>query len=279
MNNALTIDLEFWHSPELVRSFVTEEGDGHTYDLISEMTIPVLDVLDEQNVKATFFVLGLVAEKYPELIEEIYGKGHEIASHAYSHKTLYELGKDEFEREIEKSVQLLRHITRETPIGFRAPSFSVDNSTRWVFEVLEKYDFKYDSSIFPIKTDLYGVTNAPIGIYNPSIIDVSEEDPNGIIIEFPMTVFSLGINIPISGGFYLRAMPFWFLEALLKKVNKTREGMIYIHPWETYPNTPRLKLPLSSRFITYYGIGSNLGKLKRLLKNFNFAPAREVLGL
>ena len=273
MINALTIDLEFWHSPEFVRGFVTGGSD----DLIAEMTKPILDVLDENNVRATFFVLGVVAEKYPALVEEVNDRGHEIASHAYSPKTLYELGKHEFAGEIYKSMQLLRHITKETPVGFRAPSFSVDNSTKWVFDVLEKYGFRYDSSIFPIKTKLYGVPDAPTHIYRPSAEDVTKEDPNGKIIEFPMTVFELGTRIPISGGFYLRAMPFRLLKYLLKKVNKTRPSIIYVHPWEMYSKTPRLKLPLSSRFITYYGIGSSLNKLEGLLKNFDFAPARAVL--
>ena len=275
IRNALTIDLEYWYSPELVRGFVV----GNKDDLIIEMTKPVLDVLDEFDVSATFFVLGEVAKKYPELVEEVYERGHEIGSHAYSHKTLYELGKDKFENEINLSVQLLQHITKEKPIGFRAPSFSVNNSTGWAFEVLEKHGFKYDSSIFPIRTKLYGVPNAPLHIYKPSADDVAKEDPNGKMIEFPMTVFEFGKRIPISGGFYLRAMPFWLLKSLLKKVNRTRAGMIYVHPWETYSKTPILKLPLSSRFITYYGIGSALNKLKGLLKNFDFAPVREILEL
>lgn len=275
MINALTIDLEYWYSPELVRGFVV----GNKEDLIIEMTKPVLDVLDEFDVSATFFVLGEVAKKHPELVEEVYERGHEIGSHAYSHKTLYELGKDKFENEINLSVQLLQHIIKEKPIGFRAPSFSVNNSTGWAFDVLEKHGFKYDSSIFPIRTKLYGVPNAPLHVYNPSVDDVAKEDPNGKMIEFPMTVFVFGKRIPISGGFYLRAMPFWLLKSLLKKVNRTRAGMIYVHPWETYSKTPVLKLPLSSRFITYYGIGSALNKLKGLLKNFDFAPVREVLEL
>jgi len=275
IRNALTIDLEYWYSPELVRGFVV----GNKDDLIIEMTKPMLDVLDEFDVSATFFVLGEVAKKHPELVEEVYERGHEIGSHAYSHKTLYELGKDKFENEINLSVQLLQHITKEKPIGFRAPSFSVNNSTGWVFEVLEKHGFKYDSSIFPIRTKLYGVPNAPLHIYKPSADDVAKEDPNGKMIEFPMTVFEFGKRIPISGGFYLRAMPFWLLKSLLKKVNRTRAGMIYVHPWEVYSKTPILKLPLSSRFITYYGIGSALNKLKGLLKNFDFAPVREVLEL
>ena len=275
IRNALTIDLEYWYSPELVRGFVV----GNKDDLIIEMTKPVLDVLDEFDVSATFFVLGVVAKKHPELVEEVYERGHEIGSHAYSHKTLYELGKDKFENEINLSVQLLQHITKEKPIGFRAPSFSVNNSTGWVFEVLEKHGFKYDSSIFPIRTKLYGVPNAPLHIYKPSVDDVAKEDPNGKMIEFPMTVFEFGKRIPIAGGFYLRAMPFWLLKSLLKKVNRTRAGMIYVHPWEVYSKTPILKLPLSSRFITYYGIGSALNKLKGLLKNFDFASVREVLEL
>ena len=275
MINALTIDLEFWYSSEFVRRFVVEESE----DLIVEMTKPILDVLDAHNVRATFFVLGEVAERYPALVEDIYAGGNEIASHAYSHKTLYELGKDEFENEIKLSMELLRRIIKEKPIGFRAPSFSVNNSTGWVFDILEKHGFKYDSSIFPIRTKLYGVPNAPLHIYKPSADDVAKEDPNGKMIEFPMTVFEFGKRIPISGGFYLRAMPFWLLTSLLKKVNRTRAGMIYVHPWETYSKTPILKLPLSSRFITYYGIGSALNKLKGLLKNFDFAPARDVLEL
>ena len=275
IRNALTIDLEYWYSPELVRDFVV----GNKDDLIIEMTKPVLDVLDEFDVSATFFVLGEVAKKHPELVEEVYERGHEIGSHAYSHKTLYELGKDKFENEINLSVQLLQHIIKEKPIGFRAPSFSVNNSTGWVFDILEKHGFKYDSSIFPIRTKLYGVPNAPLHIYKPSADDVAKEDPNGKMIEFPMTVFEFVKRIPISGGFYLRAMPFWLLKSLLKKVNKTRAGMIYVHPWEVYSKTPILKLPLSSRFITYYGIGSALNKLKGLLKNFDFAPVREVLEL
>lgn len=275
MINALTIDLEFWYSSEFVRRFVVEESA----DLIVEMTKPILDILDAHNVRATFFVLGEVAERYPALVEEIYAGGNEIASHAYSHKTLYELGKDEFENEIKLSMELLRRIIKENPIGFRAPSFSINNDTKWAFNVLEKHGFKYDSSIFPIKTELYGVPNAPLQIYKPSKKDVAEHDPNGKIIEFPLTAFKFGKNIPIAGGFYLRALPFWFLKYLMKKVNRTRPAIIYVHPWEICPLMPRIKLPFSSRFITYYGIKSTQHKLEGLLKNFSFAPVREVLGL
>lgn len=234
---------------------------------------PLLNVLDRHNTKATFFVLGIVAEKYPELIENLHRKGHEIAVHAYSHDTLYKLGPVEFENEIKKSLKLL---SKYNPIGFRAPSFSIDNNTKWAFEILEKHGFHYDSSIFPIKTMIYGVPNAPTNIYTPSIEDVSKHG-NGKIIEFPLTTVKIIKNFPIAGGFYLRALPLWFLKWGIKCVNKERPAIIYIHPWETYPGVPRLKLPPLSRFEAYYGIPSALMKLEALLNEFKFAPVKDVL--
>jgi len=270
MINALSIDLEYWWCSEFLKRYLPEKRE----DLIIESLNPLLSLLDEYNTKATFFVLGTVAEKYPEIVEEIYEKGHEIASHLYSHKTLYELGREGFEKEIRKSINIL---SKYSPIGFRAPSFSIDNSTGWAFEVLEKYGFKYDSSIFPIKTMLYGVPSAPVYIYKPSKDDVAKHDPNGRIIEFPLTIFEFGKNVPIAGGFYLRILPLWFLKFGIKKINKNKPAVIYIHPWETYPGTPRLKVPLFSRFVTYYGINSALKKFEALLKKFEFKPIREVL--
>lgn len=275
MKNALTIDLEYWHSPELIRGFVPEKRD----DLITKMTLPILRLLDEFGVSATFFVLGAVAAKYPELVAEIHNRGHEIASHAYSHRTLHELGRGRFEDEIDRSVRLLREITGKSPIGFRAPSFSIDGATGWAFDVLERHGFKYDSSIFPVKTHLYGVRDAPIGIYRPSAENVAENDPEGNIIEFPMTAFECAWRVPISGGFYLRFLPFSVLKRMIRTVNEARPAVIYLHPWEIVPMMPRLKLPLQSRFITYHGIKSTRAKLEGLLASFSFAPMREVLGL
>ncbi len=275
VKNALTIDLEYWHSPELIRGFVPEKRD----DLIIEMATPILRLLDEFGVSATFFVLGAVAEKYPALVAEIHSRGHEIASHAYSHRTLHELGRDRFEDEVHRSVRLLREITGEPPIGFRAPSFSIDNTTRWAFDVLERHGFRYDSSIFPVETHLYGVRDAPLGIYRPSAENVAENDPNGRIIEFPLTILEYARKVPISGGFYLRVLPLNVLKRMIKRVNEERPAVIYLHPWEICPLMPRLKLSLSSRFITYHGIKSTREKLEGLLASFSFAPAREVLEL
>ena len=275
MINALSIDLEYWYSPELVREYVPTQKEAQ----IVEATVPIVDLLDRYKTKATFFVLGEVAEKHPELVKMIFEKGHEIASHAYSHKMLHELGKEKFEEEVSKSVEVLYAITGERPVGFRAPSCSLDNSTSWALEIIAKYGFKYDSSIFPIRTMLYGVPKAPLYPYKPSFQDIITEDPGGKLVEFPITAVKLGINIPMAGGFYLRALPLWFVKFAIRRVNKVRPAIIYIHPWETYSQTPRLRLPLSSRFITYYGIGSSLGKLEALIKDFKFNTVKQVLGL
>jgi len=275
MINAMTIDLEPWYAPEILTKHLSQEKD----DQIEEAVRPILDLLDKYNIRATFFVLGTVAERHPEVVSEIYKKGHEIASHAYSHKVLYELGEREFRVEIERSVKLLESITGEKPIGFRAPSFSINNSTKWAFKILKDYGFKYDSSIFPIRTILYGVPNAPLQPYRPSMEDLALKDPDGGIIEFPVSVFRLGKRLPVAGGFYLRVLPLRFLRFAIARINETRPAIIYIHPWETYPQTLRLSdVPLSSRFITYYGINSALRKFEGLLEKFEFKPLREFLG-
>lgn len=273
IKNAMVVDLEHWYSPELLRDYLPVQNTDQDVESIQ----PILTLFDKYNVKATFAILGSVAERHPELIKEIYNRGHEIASHAYSHKMLHELGKEGFEEEIKKSVELLSSITGEKPIGFRAPSFSIDNSTKWAFEILEKYGFKYDASIFPAKTMLYGEPDAPVFIYRPSKEDVTKSDMKGNIIEFPMTVLKIGTNIPLAGGFYMRVLPFWLFKLGIKTVNKERPAIIYIHPWEFYSKTPRLNLSLFSRFVTYYGINSNLKKLERLLQQFKFTTIQGIL--
>lgn len=273
MINALSIDLEFWYTAELVRKYAPEEKE----DQVVESVEPLLSLLDKYNTKATFFVLGSLAEKYPELVKRIHESGHEIGSHGYSHKTLYDLTITAFEEEIRKSVEILKSITGKKPAGFRAPTFSINNSTKWAFEVLEKYGFEYDSSIFPIKTMLYGEPTAPLYLYKPCKNDVTKNDPSGRITEFPMTVGQFRKNIPLCGGFYFRLIPYKLLSMWIRKINEKRPAIFYFHPWETYSETPRLDLPHTSKFITYYNINSTLNKLERLLNDFEFTSVKTVL--
>lgn len=236
-------------------------------------------MLDKYDTNATFFVLGKLAEKYPELIKEIDKAGHEIGSHSYSHKTLHELGMTKFENEIKKTNDILKSIIGKSPLGFRAPTFSIDNKNKWALDVLVKNGYMYDSSVFPVKTNLYGVPNAPLFSYCPSKDDITVHDPNGPIIEYPLSVIKIGINIPIAGGFYLRLLPISVLKHAINQVNTKRAVVIYMHPWEMYSHTQKVQLPLISHFITYYGINSAFNKLENLLENFTFFPIKEVLGL
>ena len=191
--NALSIDLEFWWCNEFLTDYLPCDREDGFRDSLR----PIFAVLDAFDVKATFFVLGAVAEQYPEVVSEIYRDGHEIACHSYSHRPLYTMNRDEFEDELEKSLELLADYN---PIGFRAPSFSLNNRTKWAINLLEKHGFQYDSSIFPAKAWLYGVPGAPVGIYRPSRDDISIHDPDGPIVEFPLSVLRLGMNIPVSAG-------------------------------------------------------------------------------
>jgi len=275
VNIALTIDVEHWWCNEFLKRYLPEEREDQLVDSVKF----ILDILDKHNVKTTFFVLGSAVEDHPEVLEMIYERGHEIGSHAYSHEPLYKLTREEFEEEIKQSIKIIHRTTGEKPLGFRAPHFSIDNRTKWAFEILEKYGFKYDSSIFPIKTNLYGVPNAPLTPYHPSKEDVSRHDPKGEITEFPLSVLRLAkINIPISGGFYLRTFPLRFIKWALKKVNKERPAVVYIHPWEIYPDTPRLKVPPLTGFEAYHGTGlPALRKFEGLLKEFKFKPMGDIL--
>lgn len=276
MLNALCIDLEYWFCAEEIRELATKVED----DQIVESTTPLLDLLDAYKIKATIAVQGAVAEKHPNFIKAIFDKGHEVASHAYSHKPVYVLGKQAFEEEIKKSVELLSSITGEKPVGFRAPTSSINNNTLWAMEILAKYGFKYEASLCPVWTPQYGVPGAPLHSYRPSLANLTKEDRNGQIIVFPMTILDLGVKFPVAGGFWLRTAPLWFSKWALRKVNKKRPGMVYIHPWETYPETPRSNdISLLDRFVLYYGIKSTLKKFEAMLKAFQFAPIRQVLKL
>jgi peptidoglycan-N-acetylglucosamine deacetylase len=271
--NALSIDLEHWYSNEFLLKYLPDKPESQ----VVEATEDILKLLRKYDIKATFFVLGMVAEKHPDFVKQIYEEGHEIGCHAYTHTPLYKLGKDEFEKELEQSTELLYSITKERPLGFRAPSFSVNQSTNWVYELLYKYGYKYDSSIFPIQTMLYGCPGAPLVPYRPNINNIIENDPDGKIIEFPLTVYDSIRNIPVAGGFYFRVIPGWVLRQTFNQITKDRPVIMYIHPWETYSKTTRLKVPPHIGFEAYFGINNSLRKMESLVKKFQFTTVRDIL--
>ena len=274
--NAFSIDLEEWYHSELV------EGRRSSFSQAAEATRPVLDLLDRYQTKASFFIVGEVAEQNPGLIQSIFERGHEIGCHTFSHKLVWNLDEGLFREELEHFHSVTRKILGEIKIkGFRAPCFSIDNRNKWALKVLSDFGYQYDASIFPLKINpLYGVRGAPVRPYRVSFEDVRKEDPTSPLMEFPLCPLMIGgLRIPISGGFYLRALPIPFLHWGLRRINRDQPFLVYFHPWEGYEKTPRFKLPLYHRVISYYGISSALKKLEFLLKHFKFARVDQVLDL
>lgn len=278
MINAFSVDLEDWYHPELLRKKVRPE---QRVSQIEYSTNSILQLLDKYNIKATFFVLGETARENKDLIREIHLRGHEIASHGMSHRPLWEIGRDGFCQEMDEFTHLMNGILGEGICikGYRAPSFSLDNSTKWALEVLKKKGYKYDSSIFPVKNKLYGLNGAPLGVYSPSFLDLKRVDSEESPLEFPLSVFDFfGLKIPVAGGFYFRVMPLCLVKKILKKINKSRPFVFYLHPWECDSKIPRVKgLSLVDYFITYWGISRTFRKLEDLLDSFSFGPICEVL--
>jgi polysaccharide deacetylase family protein (PEP-CTERM system associated) len=276
--NALSIDVEDWYHPELVRNRAGESPPP----LIKEATLPILHLLDQYRTKASFFILGEVAEKNPDLVRSIFQRGHEIGCHGFSHKPLWKLDKELFREELKRCHSVLERILGSVKIkGFRAPTFSLDHRTQWAVQVLIEEGYQYDASIFPVKLNrLYGIDGAPTQPYQISLKDVAKEDSESPLLEFPMPLLNVGrLKIPISGGFYLRILPLPFLLWGLKRINSHQPFLLYFHPWEGYEKTPKLDLPLYNRLISYYGIGAAMKKLESILKHFRLTRVDEVLGL
>jgi polysaccharide deacetylase family protein (PEP-CTERM system associated) len=290
MLNALTIDVEDWYHPELVHSHasLSVANAGAATPQIEASTGALLDLLRQRGVKATFFVVGEIVQRHPHLIQAIAADGHELGCHGMGHRPLWKLTPDEFRVELEQFAAVMSSVVPGVDvISFRAPTFSLDNRTRWALTVLGSLGYHYDSSIFPLRTPLYGVSGGPLHPYRPSLDDVAAEaeschrpgeEGQGALLEFPMTVWSwAGLRVPICGGFYLRALPLRFVLFALREVNRQRPFVLYVHPWETFAGTPRLALPLLSRLVTYHNLQDMMARLTMLLDVFSFAPMRTVL--
>lgn len=244
---------------------------------IEQTTLPILDIFEENNVKATFFVVGYFAEKFPNLIKTIHDKGHEIGTHTFSHIDLRKVSKNELENDLKKSISVLESLTGEKVLGFRAPFFSIDNTNTWVMEILKKY-FSYDSSIFPVKTPLYGYSSAPRTIYHPSSQDIIKNDQDEFFVEIPpLTLRLMNYNVPVAGGFYFRFLPYFLIKKGIENFNKKNQpAMFYIHPKDLDLEMPKIE---EYSWHYYYGKNSIQQKFKKLVKNFNFTSAKNLLKL
>ena len=243
---------------------------------IEQNTRIILDLFDKYDIKSTFFTLGYIGEQFPELVKEISEKGHEIASHSYAHLDLRKSSKENVEEDLKKSIDILQKVTGKKIKGFRAPFFSLDKNSFWAMKIIEKY-FKYDSSIFPTKTPLYGNPNAPRFQYKPSVENPIRKDHNSKIIEIPLATlkFPLIRNIPIAGGFYLRFLPYYLIKKGIKEINSSsNRAMIYIHPKDLDEKMPRIK---EYNWYYYHNLKGGLKKFEKLLQDFDFSSVEKIL--
>ena len=277
MLNALTIDVEDYFQVTAFEKFVRMD-DWDSYPLrVADNTLRVLDLLDEFSMRATFFVLGWIAERRPDLVREIQGRGHEIACHGYGHRLIYDIGPERFRDDVRKAKSILEDICGERIAGFRAPSYSITKNTPWAFDVLTGEGFEYDSSIFPIFHDIYG---APDADRFPHEIRTS----SGMIKEFPISTleirtFHMRYRMPFSGGGYLRLLPLYVIKKAIRFLNESEKipSVLYFHPWEIDPDQPRIKACLKSRFRHYLNLDKTEQKLKSIFSSFSFSPMCTVL--
>jgi len=272
--NAMTVDVEE-HFQVAAFERQVQRGDWEQFPTrVAGNTGRVLDLFSEHHVHATFFVLGWVAERHPELIQRMIRDGHEVASHGYDHTRATQLDREAFRQDVVRTKGILEDATGRPVRGYRAPSYSITSKTLWALEILAEFGFEYDSSIFPIRHDYYGIPDAPRFPHYWSLKSGAR------LLEFPpSTVRILGINVPIAGGGYLRLLPYKVTAWAIRRLNQKEDqpAMVYLHPWEIDPDQPRLVASWSSRFRQYQNLQTTEKKLTRLLDDFSWAPMSKVL--
>ena len=268
VTNALTIDFEDWYQGLEIPH--TEWGAYE--DRIAPAGRRLLRLLDEAGARATFFVLGYVAERYPEIVREIAAAGHEIGTHGYSHTLIYQQTPEVFREEMGRAVHTLEDLTGKEVLGHRAPFFSITRDSLWALEVLGDLGIRYDSSIFPVLNYRYGIADAPRWPYQIAA-------GARTITEFPISTWQVwGRNLPVAGGAYFRIYPYALTRRAFQSINALGHPItFYLHPWEIDPEHPRIPLPRRIALTHYWNLRATEGRLRRLLRDFKFAPMKEVL--
>jgi polysaccharide deacetylase family protein (PEP-CTERM system associated) len=273
MRNAMSIDVEDWFHPEALRGVVQPADWEQLAPRAGRNVERLLRLFDAAQVRATFFVLGWVAEREPDLVPRLAAEGHEVASHGYAHRMITQQQPADFAADLRRSLQVLRAQSGQRVLGYRAPSFSVVQDTLWALDELLQQGLSYDASIFPVHHDRYGVPGAPRMPYRIRGRGARElwELP-------PVTLRVLGRNLPAAGGGYLRLLPYAYSAHALRALNALGvPGIVYSHPWEYDTEQPRLPLAGLQALRHYGRIASTEAKLVRLLREFRFTTCAEVL--
>ena len=272
--NLLGIDFEDWYHPELIQKYV--KNLEHNPTMFKGLD-KIIDMLRKNETNATFFVVGELVEKNPEIIDKIIENDHEIGFHTMYHNKIDSLGFNEkFPNELSKFSKMTNHKSK----GFRAPTFSLNEKSSWIIDSLVESNYVYDSSIVPAKTELYGLPNAEIRPYHITKNSLEKNDPTGKLIEFPLLVTKfLGKKLPAAGGFYLRTLPEKIIKNAIKNYEKQNmPATFYIHSWELTPEfMPKVKLPVKENFVTFHNIEKAFKKMNKLINEFEFTSFSNFL--
>jgi polysaccharide deacetylase family protein (PEP-CTERM system associated) len=271
--NVMTVDVEdYFHVSALAASAPRDRWPAFE-SRVEASTGRLLDLFDEAGVTVTCFVLGWVADRHPDLVRAIAARGHEVASHGYWHQLVYDLSPEGFREDVRRSKGLLEDLSGQAVAGYRAPSFSITRRSLWALDVLIEEGYTYDTSIFPVRHDRYGIADAPRLPYRVT-------RPAGTIVEVPpATVRLAGQNLPVAGGGYFRLLPYAWHRLGIGRLNRTDKAaaVFYLHPWEIDPGQPRLPASAVSRFRHYTNLHRTEGRLRRLLHDAPFGSMRQML--
>jgi len=279
MKNILQIDVEDWFCDLDPNEWAKCEPR------VVKSTEKILELLNKTNNKATFFVLGYVAEKFPELVKKISKEGHEVGTHGYAHRRIDEQSPEEFKKDLLKSIKIIEKITHKKVKGYRAPQFTVGKNTLWALDIIKGAGLEYDSSVFPVKTPLYGIEDSPLYPHERKTIK------NENLLEIPLSIYEVPLikkKIPIAGGFYLRALPYLIIKHAVKKINKSENvAVMYIHPCDIDKGKPKVakknlfkyysmdSSDKSLKWFHYYGLKNAENKFERLLNDFKFTSTED----
>lgn len=272
-SHVFTVDVEEYFQVGAFENVIERSTWNAMPTRLAESISLLLDLLARLDVRGTFFTLGWIAQRHPGIVRRIAAAGHEIASHGWSHRRVTSLSASDFRDEVRRSKALLEDLAGEAVVGFRAPNFSIGPRNEWAFDVLIEEGYSYDSSIFPIRRPGYGDPDAPT---TPYLI----QRTGGSLIELPLaTAIIGGARLPAAGGAYLRHLPYSLIRrAFLQHEKRGEPGVFYVHPWELDPSQPRLCVPRLARMRHYGGLHRTAPRIERLLKEFRFTSAQQLLG-
>jgi len=268
MINHLSFDIEESFQSHNFASSIPENRWASISARVATNTDRILQLLIESGKQATFFIVGWVADRHPELVQRIANNGHEVAAHGYYHRAVYDMTHEDFRADLRRNAAALSARTGKKVLGFRAPSYTITERSLWALDILAQEGFAYDSSIYPVRFHpRYGLPGFP---QSPQRL------PNGLV-EFPMPVSVVfGHAVPIATGFYFRFLPYWITKRLIQRLNRSGVPVtVNIHPWELDPDQPKLPAKYTSKIRHYYGLSKTEGKLRRLLRDFDFVGLGE----